>query len=181
MKCAVIVVDMLNDFVTGALKCDRAQAIVPNLVKLLDGARKAHVPVFFSNDAHLPEIDHEFKVWGPHAIKGTKGAEVIPELKLDESIDYVVPKRRYSGFHGTDLDETLKELGVDTVIMTGLHAHLCVRHTSADAFQYGYDVIAAIDCMDSFTKEDYEYGIKYLHDVYGAKLLTADEVLKLIR
>jgi len=175
MKQAVIVVDMLNDFVTGALACERGQKMLPNLVKLVDGARKAGVPVIFSNDCHIPNIDREFKVWGPHAIEGTKGAEVVPELKLDPNMDYVVPKRRYSGFFQTSLDALLRELGVDTVIMTGLHAHMCVRHTSADAFQLGYEVMVASDCVDSFTEEDYLGGLKYLKEVYGAHLATADE------
>ena len=122
MKQAILVVDMLNDFVTGALKCDRGLAIVPKTAQLLDGARKGGVPVVFCNDAHIKGIDHELKLWGDHAIVGTKGAEVIPELKLCQT-DYVVPKRRYSGFFHTDLDLLLKELGVDTVIMTGLHTH----------------------------------------------------------
>lgn len=176
MKQAILVVDMLNDFVTGALKCDRGLAIVPQTAKLLDGARKAGVPVIFCNDAHLKGIDHELILWGDHAIAGTKGAEVIPELHLSD-IDYVVPKRRYSGFFHTDLDLLLRELGVDTVIMTGLHAHMCVRHTSADAYQLGYEIIVAKDATDSFTKEDYEIGIKYLHDVYGAEITDVDTLL----
>ena len=175
-KTAILVVDMLNDFVTGALKCDRGLAIVPKTAKLLEGARKAGVPVIFCNDAHIKGIDHELELWGDHAIAGTKGAEVIPELGLCEK-DYVVPKRRYSGFFHTDLDLLLKELGVETVVMTGLHAHLCVRHTSADAYQLGYRIIAATDAMDSFTEEDYTYGIRYLKEYYGAELLTVDELL----
>ena len=177
-KTAVIVVDMLNDFVTGALKCDRGLAIVPKTAELLRGARKAGIPVIFSNDAHIKGVDHELKLWGDHAIAGTKGAEVIPELELCES-DYVVPKRRYSGFFHTDLDLLLKELGVDTVIMTGLHAHMCVRHTSADAYCLGYNVVVATDATDSFTEEDYVYGIKYLKEVYGAETYTVDELVKI--
>ena len=153
-KYAVLVVDMLNDFVTGALKCDRGLAIVPKTKELLEGAREKGVPVIFCNDAHLKDIDHELKLWGNHAIIGTKGAEVIPELGLCEK-DYVVPKRRYSGFFQTDLKLLLDELGVDTVIMTGLHTHMCVRHTSADAYQYGYNVLVAKDATDSFTEEDF--------------------------
>lgn len=176
-KCAILVVDMLNDFVTGALKCDRGLAIVPTTKKLLEGARKNGVPVIFCNDAHLQGIDHELKLWGDHAIAGTKGAEVIPELGPCQG-DYIVPKRRYSGFFHTDLDLLLKELGVDTVIMTGLHTHMCVRHTSADAYQLGYEVWACSDATNSFTKEDYDYGIKYLKEVYGAKIFTCDELLE---
>lgn len=173
---AVIVVDMLNDFVTGALGCDRAKAIVPATAELLDAARKAGVPVIFSNDAHIAGIDRELKLWGDHAIAGTKGAEVIPELKLSDK-DYVVPKRRYSGFFQTDLDILLKELGVKTVIMTGLHAHMCVRHTSADAYCLGYDVIVAKESTDSFTQEDYENGLAYLKTCYGADAYTNEELI----
>ena len=176
-KRAILVVDMLNDFVTGALKCDRGLAIVPKTAELLRGVREKGVPVIFCNDAHLKGIDHELKLWGDHAIAGTKGAEVIPELELCDK-DYVVPKRRYSGFFHTDLDLLLKELGVDTVILTGLHAHMCVRHTAADAYQLGYGIVVAKDATDSFTEEDYLYGIKYLKEVYGAEITDVDSLLK---
>ena len=176
-KCAVLVVDMLNDFVTGALKCDRGLAIVPKTAELLNAAREKDGPVIFCNDAHIKGIDHELKLWGDHAIAGTKGAEVVPELGLCDK-DYVVPKRRYSGFFHTDLDLLLKELGVDTVIMTGLHAHMCVRHTTADAYQLGYDIIVAKDATDSFTEEDYVNGIKYLKEVYGAEITDVDSLIK---
>lgn len=177
-KTAILVVDMLNDFVTGALKCDRGLAIVPHLSKLLTAARKCGVHVIFCNDAHVKGVDHELKLWGEHAIAGTHGAQVIPELMLCDS-DHVVPKRRYSGFFHTDLDLLLRELGVDTVIMTGLHTHMCVRHTSADAYCLGYNVVVASDATDAFTKEDYDGGIKYLKDVYGATVYTVDELIGL--
>ena len=173
---AVLVVDMLQDFVYGALACDRGKAIVPATARLLDAAREAGIPVIFCNDCHLPKIDRELALWGDHAIVGTPGAEVIPELNLCEK-DYVVPKRRYSGFFQTDLDILLKELGVDTVIMTGLHAHMCVRHTSADAYMLGYDVVVAKEATDSFTEEDYTYGIAYLKTCYGADAYTDDELI----
>ncbi len=173
---AILVVDMLNDFVTGALGCDRAKAIVPATAELLDAARKAGVPVIFCNDAHIAGIDRELQIWGDHAIAGTKGAEVIPELHLSEK-DFVVPKRRYSGFFQTDLDILLKELGVKTVIMTGLHAHMCVRHTSADAFCLGYDVVVAKEATDSFTEEDYQGGLAYLKTCYGADAFSNEELI----
>ena len=62
--------------------------------------------------------------------------------------------------------------------MTGLHTHMCVRHTSADAYQLGYKVVVAKDATDSFTEEDYNYGIKYLKDVYGAEITDVDTLLK---
>ena len=175
-KPAILVVDMLNDFVTGAIGCDRARAIVPATARLLDAARAAGVPVIFCNDAHRPGIDRELKIWGDHALVGTPGAEVIPELNLCEK-DYIVPKRRYSGFFQTDLDILLKELGVQTVIITGLHTHMCCRHTSADAYCLGYDVVVAKEATNSFTEEDYLGGLAYLKTCYGADAYTNEELI----
>ena len=178
MKQAILVVDMLNDFVTGKLTCDRAKAIVPATAKLIDAARKAKVNVIFCNDAHLKGIDHELKLWGEHAMVGTHGAEIIPELAKLAPTDYVVPKRRYSGFFQTDLHLLLTELKVDTVILVGLHAHMCVRHTAADAYNWGYNLVVAKDATDSFTEEDYNYGIKYLKEVYGAQISDTAALIK---
>ena len=175
-KPAILVVDMLNDFVTGALACDRGKAIVSPTASLLDAARKAGVPVIFCNDAHIKGIDRELKLWGDHAMAGTEGAAVIPELNVCDK-DLIVPKRRYSGFFHTDLDILLKELGVQTVVMTGLHTHMCVRHTSADAYCLGYDVVVAKDATNSFTEQDYLYGLDYLKTCYGAEAYSNDELI----
>lgn len=177
----VIIVDMLNDFVTGDLKTERAARIVPNLKKLIKAARKHGVPVIYSNDAHYI---HDFEVvhkWGGHAIKGTPGAQVIPELVPTEK-DFIVEKRAYSGFYETGLEPLLRSLyrgrGVDTVILGGLHTHICVRHTSADAFFRGYKVIIASDGVEAFTQKDHEEGLKYLKDVYNAEIKTVNEIIE---
>jgi nicotinamidase-related amidase len=176
MKQALIVVDMLNDFVTGSLACERGKAIVKPLERLIAAARNNDMPVIYANDNHIKGIDYELKLWGDHAIRGTQGAEIIPELAATPK-DFIVNKRRYSGFFQTDLHILLEELGVDTLILTGLHAHMCVRHTAADAFYWGYKLIVPKDATDSFTQEDYDYGIKYLKEVYGARISGVDEIM----
>ena len=177
-KYAVIVVDMLEDFVNGALTCERGRAIVPAVTRLCDEARKAGVPVVFSNDCHIKGVDKELEFWGDHAIAGTPGAEVIPELKADPEKDFIVPKRHYSGFFGTDLNVLLKDLGVDTCVIAGLHAHMCCRHTAADAYQYGFDLVIPEETTDSFTEEDYQMGMKYFKDTYGGDICKLDDLLK---
>ena len=176
MKAAVEI-DMLNDFVTGELACERAQRIIPNIQKLLEAAREAGQLVIFSNDAHLPEGDKEFEIWGPHAIAGTEGAQVIPEL-TPQPEDFVVPKRRYSGFMGTDLDILLREHQVDEVILTGLHTNICIRHTCADAFYNGYRLTVPEDAVDAFTEKDHSEGLDYLKRVYGARVMPTEQVIK---
>ncbi|MGB9713669.1 MAG: cysteine hydrolase family protein [Candidatus Bathyarchaeales archaeon] len=178
---AVIIIDMLRDFVAGELKCERAQRIVPNLKRLVEAARKRNIPIIYSNDAHYPQDFEIVQKWGKHAIKGTKGAEVIPELKPSAK-DYVVEKRVYSGFFETGLDPLLRSLyngeGVKAVILCGIHTHICVRHTAADAFFRGYKIIIAKDGVEAFTQEEHEQGLKYLQNVYNAKLMTVDEIIK---
>jgi nicotinamidase-related amidase len=178
---AVIIIDLLNDFVTGNLKTDRAKRVIPKLKKLIQAARKHNVPIIYSNDAHYPQDVEVVAKWGKHAIKGTKGAEVIPELKPTAK-DYIVEKRTYSGFYETGLDPLLRSLyrgeGVKTVILGGLHTNICVRHTSADAFFRGYKIIIAKDGVEAFTKEDQEQGLKHLEYAYNAKIMTVDEIIK---
>src|SRR3989304_3598389 len=125
---------MLNDFVTGKLEAKRAKHIIPNIKKLVKAARKSNVPVIYSNDAHYPQDVEVTRKWGKHAIKGTEGAEVIPELKPDTK-DYVVEKRTYSSFYETGLDPLLRSLygdeGVKTVVLGGLAQKILVRETAA--------------------------------------------------
>lgn len=175
-KKAVIVIDMLEDFVYGALKNDRARHIIPNIKKLLTHARKNKWLVIFSNDAHLPG-DPEDRIWGPHAIKGTPGAQVIKDLKPKKG-DFVLGKRNYSAFYETKLDEILKEKGVEEIIITGQHTHICVRHASADAFMRGYFVTIPEDCVETFTDKDHREGLEYLKMCYGAKIVKTKDIIR---
>jgi nicotinamidase-related amidase len=178
---AVIIIDLLNDFVTGDLKTERAKRIIPKLKKLIEAARKHNIPVIYSNDAHYPHDVEVVAKWGKHAIKGTKGAEVIPELKPTAK-DYIVEKRAYSGFYETGLDSLLRSLykggGVKVVILGGLHTNICVRHTAADAFFRGYKIIVAKDGVEAFSQEDQEQGLKYLEYAYNAKIMAVDSIIK---
>jgi len=70
---ALVIIDMLDDFVDGALANPRAQAIVPPLKRILEHARREGWVVVFSNDAHQPG-DPELRVWGEHAMAGSAGA-----------------------------------------------------------------------------------------------------------
>ncbi|PJE73293.1 MAG: nicotinamidase [Candidatus Tagabacteria bacterium CG10_big_fil_rev_8_21_14_0_10_40_13] len=175
-KKAVIVIDMLEDFVFGSLANKRAEAIISPLKKLLAYARKKHWLVVYVNDAHLPG-DPEEKVWGVHALAGTPGAQVIKTLKPQKG-DVILPKRTYSSFYETGLDLLLRQNGVTTIIITGQHTHICVRHTSADAFARNYDIIIPRDCVESFTQEDHEKGLEYLKMCYKAKIVRAKDLTK---
>ena len=71
----------------------------------------AGIPVIYCNDAHIRGLDRELDLWGEHGVAGE--VRVFPEIEQTPG-DITIPKRRYSGFFQTDLDLTLRELGVKT-------------------------------------------------------------------
>ena len=177
MKTAVIVIDMINDFVTGVFKSDRAAKIIPNIKALLDYTRKQKVPIVYATDAHVPNVDPEFDVWVSHAVAGSRGAEIIDELKPHKG-DFRVLKRKYSAFQGTDLDQLLRELKIDTVILTGVVTDICIQHTAADAFFRGYKIIVPKDCVEAVDAKTQEEAIRYIKKAYGPEITTSKELVK---
>ncbi len=178
MKPALIIVDMLEEFVRGRLKSPQAEAIVPAIRRLIDAAHRAGRPVIHVVDSHLP-FDAEFRVWGKHAVKGSPEARIVEELAPSKE-DLVFEKRYYSGFRGTGLDTALRDLGVDTVLVAGIHTHICVLHTVADAFYHRYNVYVVKDAVAAFSKKDHEYALNYMKQVYGAKIVSLEEAEKLL-
>ncbi len=174
---ALIIVDMLDDFVGGALANPRAQAIVPALERLLEHARRNGWVVVFSNDAHEPD-DPELAVWGEHAMAGTPGAQVVAELTpRPGEREIVSDKRAYGAFDGTGLDEQLRALGVDEVVITGQHTHICVRHTAYGALIRHYRISVPRDAVCTFEGVDEQDALDYLRDTYAARLTTVDELI----
>ena len=174
---ALIVVDMLNDFVDGSLANPRAQRIIEPIQRLLAHARDHGWVVVFSNDAHESD-DPELEVWGAHAMAGDPGAQVIDELQPKPGPgELVSPKRAYGAFDGTDLDERLRGLGVDEVVVVGQHTHICVRHTSYGALIRGYEITVPRDAVCAFEGVNEEEALEYLRSVYGARITTVGELL----
>jgi nicotinamidase-related amidase len=172
---ALIIVDMLNDFVDGKLANPRAQRIVEPLARLLGHAREDGWVVVFSNDAHSPD-DPEIKIWGEHGMAGTPGAQVIPQLAPREG-EIISDKHHYGAFDETGLAEQLRELGVDEVVITGQHTHICVRHSSYGALRNGFEITVPSDAVCAFEGVDEDEALEYLKMAYGANVTTVDELV----
>ena len=109
---ALLVVDMLNDFLTpgGVMAMDGASVIYEPIKKLTDAARKMKMPVIYLNDNHRQgAYDSEFDKRPVHCVDGSWGGAVVKELTPEKG-DIIVTKRRYSGFFQTDLQLVLTEL-----------------------------------------------------------------------
>ena len=179
-RYTILVTDMLNDFIYGRLKSVRARKIIPKIKYLLDFARRKNIPIFYCNDEHLLS-DPEIRVWGAHAMKGTKGANVVQDIKPTNN-DLMIPKRGYSAFDKGRLEKALKSTyngkGPTTLIMTGIHTHICIKHSTYDAFRRGYDTIIAEDGVNAFTKNDHIFGLEYMKANYGVKIHKISEIIR---
>jgi len=170
-KKALLVIDMLNDFVKpdGALYIgEAAQRVAKEVEAIIDKARREGMPVIYICDNHRAD-DAEFNMFKPHCVKGTKGAEIVEELAPQPG-DYIIPKRRYSAFFGTDLDATLREMGVSELVLVGVCTNICVLYTAADARMLNYDVTVVRNAVASFSQEAHEFALKEMESTLGVKV-----------
>jgi nicotinate phosphoribosyltransferase len=180
MANAVLVIDMLRGFMEekNPLYCGaRARRIIPNIQRLLEKEISQSSKVFFICDSHDPD-DLEFKMFPPHCIAGTAESEVIPELAKYSG--EVVRKKRYSAFYGTDLENKLKKLKPDKVIVCGVCTDICVCHTVANARNRDYQVEVPVDCVASFDEKAHYFALEHMEKVLGARL-TSSVALKIMK
>lgn len=170
---ALLVIDMLNDFVNeGApLEVPETRRVMPAISRELRRARSNNIPVIYVCDSHAPD-DIEFRRfgWPAHAVKGTRGAEVVAVLKPEKG-DIVIEKSTYSGFYQSKLDEVLNKLGVKRLRLTGCVTHICVLFTASDAVLRGYDVEVVSDGVAGLAREDHDAALRIMKNVMGAKII----------
>lgn len=173
---ALVVVDMQYDFVhpQGKLFVPDAPKTIPVIRRLIQKARQAKIPIFFTQDWHRPD-DAEFSIWPAHAVEGTEGVKVIPELKPRPK-DFYVHKRTYDAFFATDFDLLLRQLKIKNLIFTGTVANICVLHTAGSARLYGYEIIIPMDAISSLTPFDQEVALRQISFVYQGKITKAEGI-----
>ena len=175
MTNAVLVVDMLKGFLEEGhpLYCgEKARNIIPNIQGLLEQEIPPGAKLFFICDNHDPD-DLEFKMFPPHCIAGTPETEVIPELAKYPG--EIIPKKRYSAFFNTALEEKLKQLKPDKVIVCGVLTDICVMHTIADARNRDYNVEVPVDCVAALDEKTQQFALEHIAKVLGAKLTRFKE------
>ncbi len=179
---AILVVDMLNDFFKpgGKMTLDGGNVLFKPIRKLLQKARSVKLQVIYVNDSHRPGLkeDREFKKRTQHCIEGTWGAQVVSELKAQNS-DLIITKRRFSGFFETDLDLTLRDLQIHTLIVIGVVTNICVRSTIHDAFFRGYKVIVPKDCVMATGEREQESSLYDIETHFG-DVTTSERIIGLM-
>jgi ureidoacrylate peracid hydrolase len=186
-KTAVIVVDVQNDFcrAEGALgktgaPTGAALAMIPNLQRLLAGARAAGAPVIFIQTIHEAATDSDAWMWrsngavGGCCRKNTWGSEFTDVAPLPD--EPVVIKHRYSAFINTRLDSVLHTLKVENLIMTGVSTNVCVESTARQGYMLDYNIVFLSDCTAAYSQEEHEGALYNIRTHFGV-VATADDVI----
>jgi len=181
MEPALLIIDMQNDFVRpdGVMPVAGAEAIVGSVREVLDAFRSRGGRVFHVVRVHRPDgsdveiIRRERFRETPFAVAGTRGAAVIDRLAPREG-EYLIPKIRMSAFLFTDLDQVLRTLGVDTVVVAGIQTPNCIRTTVYDAMSYGYATFLVDDAVAARTPEVHRSNVRDMEDAGIGIIKTAD-------
>jgi nicotinamidase-related amidase len=173
---ALVVVDMQNDFVdpAGALCVAAAAATVPAIARLCDFVRAHGMLVVYTQDWHSDD-DPEFAIWGPHAVGGTWGAEIVPALAPGPR-DLVVHKLRYDAFYDTPLEHELRRRRIDTLVVTGTVGNICVLHTAGSAALRWFRVIVPVDAISALTEFDQRAALRQITFLYRGTLVRSDGI-----
>ena len=168
---ALIVSDMLNDFADekGVLYFESARDIIPVVKTRIQDYRKTGDLVIYLQDSHA-EDDKEFEKFPKHAVDGTWGHEVLPDLAPQEG-DVVIQKKRYSGFFETELGDVLKEHHIQDVELVGVCTSICIMDTVGELANRDYNVTLPRAGVADFDPEFHEFALKRMDKIYGAKIV----------
>ena len=182
-KMALLVIDMLNDFFRRhARLAEQRSQLVASINMLTESFRQHNQPIIWVRQEFAPDLHDAFLDMRKHnlhiTIAGTDGCELLPELDYRPT-DITIVKKRYSAFFGTDLEETLKNLRPDLLVVAGTNTHACVRTTVVDAYQRDYEVVVATECIASYDEAHHHITKHYL-DGGIAQLLPNREIIRML-
>jgi len=173
MARVLLVVDMLEGFLRKdyPLYCSpEAEKIIPFVQSKVKEYSQSGELVIFIADNHDAN-DLEFKKFPPHCIVGTKQSEVAAELKGLAKRELYIPKKRYSGFYGTNLDQVLAQEKPDLVEVVGVCTNICVLYTVEELENRDYNVRVYRAGTASFDRDAHEWALQQMKTVLGAEIV----------
>jgi nicotinamidase-related amidase len=174
---ALLLIDVINDMAFPAAPALLRQA-VPAAHRIAALRRKAAskgVPVIYVND-NFGHWQCDFNAQIQRCIaEDSKGREVAA-LLLPGPDDYFVLKPKHSGFYSTSLDVLLSHLGVDTLILTGFAADICVLYTANDAYMRDYSLIVPSDCVAAESEAKRKRSLEHMHGLLKARVCCSASI-----
>jgi nicotinamidase/pyrazinamidase len=193
-------VDVQADFMLpgGKLYVPGAEKLLPNIRRLTDAARHGQVFLVSHGCFHAPD-DPEFKMFPPHCVKGTAGADLVPEAlaekvarvpndaeaKLPEDLtryqQILLEKQTLNIFESRHADALLQRLGSRAeFVVFGVVTEYCVSFAVKGLLERGRRVAVAQDAIETLKREDGEKTIAELEQL-GARLTTTDQALSAVK
>jgi nicotinamidase-related amidase len=162
----LIVIDAVNDFLEKWAPAPK-QRLLRSINDLVGLMRQRGCPIVWVRQEFEPDLSDAFQEMRTKGIritiKGTTGCQIVSDLAVASS-DPVLIKKRYSAFYQTELDQLLRRLRPDAIILAGINTHACIRVTAIDAYQRDWETIVAADCVDSYDREHHDISMKYMKD-----------------
>jgi len=167
-KCALLVIDMQRYFQS------IASPIIGNVLSIIDACRSRNMRIIFTRHGH-EDISEDGGMlaewWDDYIPYGSKEWELLKALHPKDS-EAILDKKRYNAFHGTSLDESLKSIGIEELIITGVLTNCCCETTARDAFVRDYRVFFAEDATATVNDELHIATLKNLAFGFGHILST---------
>ncbi len=150
--------------------------------RAIDQARRCDIPVIFIQEVHRPNlVDFGRELDGSedvHCLEGNPNTEIAAEQMDFRPDDYLIKKRRYSAFFGTDLEILLRGLKVDTLLLCGGLTDVCVHYTFVDGHQSDYFCRVIEDCVAGSSEEAHEAALRAMEYLQAGARRSLDEVLQ---
>ncbi|MEJ7669609.1 MAG: isochorismatase family cysteine hydrolase [Casimicrobiaceae bacterium] len=187
-RCALLVIDMQNSFVEkGAVfEAPKGREIIPNINRLVAVARTLDVPVIWTQSDHSPPgggmilerypvIKNTKELW-----KGDRSFDLYADMVQPEERDHRIIKHKYDAFHDTDLRTALKNMGKDTIIITGVATEVCCESTARAAFFNDFKVVFLRDATGAFNPDFQDLTCDRMDRLF-ARVVRTDELVAVMQ
>jgi nicotinamidase-related amidase len=174
---ALLMIDVINDldFPEAGQLIRYGLPMAKRLLALKRRAKEAGIPTIYAND-NFGRWRSDFKAQVDHCLHdGVLGRPIVELLKPDKD-DYFVLKPKHSGFFSTTLDILLEYLEVETLIITGIAANICVLFTANEAYMRDFNLFVPADCVASNTEEDNRLALAQMEKVLKADTRPSTEL-----
>ena len=158
---------------------DPAWDCIRNAKRVLDVFRAKKLPVIQIKEVHRPDmVDFGRELDGSEGIHCIEDSPYTDYAKLTYPIqgEYLISKRRYSAFFGTDLEILLKGLHVDTLYLIGGLTDVCIHYTAVDAHQHDYHIKVVTDAVAGSSTEAHHYALRAIQYLQRNALITVSDI-----
>lgn len=177
MNAALLLIDVINDmdFPASSPLLKRAIPAAEKILSLRKRMRRRGVPVIYVND-NFGQWQTDFQSQVQRCIGPDSPGRQVASLLIPEPDDYFVLKPKHSGFYSTSLEVLLGFLAIDTLILTGFAADICVLYTANDAYMRDYTLIVPSDCVASETQKGTAEALEHMRCRLKAKVLPSRSI-----